>query len=321
MTQSNKSAQGGSSRHAVATLTAAAFSARGVYEFRDAVVQFVRQALPPAERDPAWLGNLGSRLVAAARNVCLAGPRGAAQGEQPLPGTPGPEEALDGLARCLETAAAYIDEHGVGPVTGDALVAATTSLHTAVLGIARRATASDELAVVRNLESDGAPPTLLFRLDGEPLWLNAAATRVCQRRELQPARLSADGAELARELAARSYPLGGDWEAGQSMARRGPRTDMHLRALLRGGPLDAATVLIEVVVSEARRQTRLTARELQVARLLVDLGGYQRVAEAMSLSLDSVRTYVRRVYRKLAINNQAQLRARLTYEGILADAR
>jgi DNA-binding CsgD family transcriptional regulator len=48
-------------------------------------------------------------------------------------------------------------------------------------------------------------------------------------------------------------------------------------------------------------------------------GSYRVVADETGISLDSVRTYVRRVYKKLGINSRSQLRARLIHEGLYAD--
>ncbi len=311
-----------SSLHAVAALTAAAFSAQGVHAFGDAIIQHVRQSLPALQRNPTWLGSLNGRLVAATRRVCLAS-LDASDGdsaEDPA-GNLQADVAANEFTRILDSAAAYLDEHGIGPVSGETLRTAAGSLHAAALGIIRRGAASGELTAVKGLEQDGAPPTLLFRLDGEMVWLNATLAQLCKRREIPPTQVSADAKDLVRELSASSRPLGGELDVGAGLARRGNRTDMHLRAVLRRGPADGSATLIEVVVSEARRQTRLTTRELQVARLLLEHGAYLKVAEAANLSLDSVRTYVRRAFRKLAVSNQAQLRARLVYDGMLADSR
>ena len=55
----------------------------------------------------------------------------------------------------------------------------------------------------------------------------------------------------------------------------------------------------------------LTARELQVAHAMAAGLSYQGVADKYRRALDTVRTYVKRIYRKLDINSKGELIARL----------
>ena len=57
----------------------------------------------------------------------------------------------------------------------------------------------------------------------------------------------------------------------------------------------------------------LTARELQVARAMATGLSYQGVADKHRLALDTVRTYVKRIYRKLDINSKGELIARFRW--------
>lgn len=57
----------------------------------------------------------------------------------------------------------------------------------------------------------------------------------------------------------------------------------------------------------------LTARELQVARAMAAGLSYQGVADKYRLALDTVRTYVKRIYRKLDINSKGELIARFRW--------
>jgi DNA-binding NarL/FixJ family response regulator len=54
----------------------------------------------------------------------------------------------------------------------------------------------------------------------------------------------------------------------------------------------------------------LTPRELQLVQAIEEGLSYRLVAERLSISLNTVRTYIRRVYDKLEINSKAELTAR-----------
>lgn len=57
-------------------------------------------------------------------------------------------------------------------------------------------------------------------------------------------------------------------------------------------------------------RTDLTVREQQVLRGLTDGLSYQGIADQLCLSLDTVRTHVRQVYRKLGVNSRPGLLAK-----------
>lgn len=61
----------------------------------------------------------------------------------------------------------------------------------------------------------------------------------------------------------------------------------------------------------AAMQYRLSAREREIARLLIDGYAALNVAAVLELSENTVRTYVRRLYKKLNVNNRADLVCRL----------
>ncbi|MFO7552955.1 MAG: helix-turn-helix transcriptional regulator [Haliea sp.] len=54
-------------------------------------------------------------------------------------------------------------------------------------------------------------------------------------------------------------------------------------------------------------ERRLSSRELQIARLLVDVGNTRRVGEILCISQWTVKNHLRNVYAKLNINNRAAL--------------
>jgi DNA-binding NarL/FixJ family response regulator len=60
----------------------------------------------------------------------------------------------------------------------------------------------------------------------------------------------------------------------------------------------------------------LSAREQQVLRGLAAGHSYQGIADQLCLSLDTVRTYIRQVYRKLEVNSRSGLLAKLLKQGV-----
>jgi DNA-binding NarL/FixJ family response regulator len=61
----------------------------------------------------------------------------------------------------------------------------------------------------------------------------------------------------------------------------------------------------------------LSDREQEVLRCLVDGMGYKQTAEHLDLSLDTVRTYIRRVYRKLQVHSVAEAVSRAVRERLV----
>lgn len=114
------------------------------------------------------------------------------------------------------------------------------------------------------------------------------------------------------------------------LAKRTPPVDLiaELRVVLAGGaPLSAGvarTVLTLIREPTERRRPatptadlHLTEREQDVLRRLVQGLSYQRVADDLGISLDTVRTHVRRVYSKLQVHSVAQAVSRALREGLV----
>lgn len=301
----------------MATLLARSFAARSVHDIADAVLGHMREAMDAQGREPTWMGNLRRGLAQAARDVCLAElPR--VEDSDAVIDAPGTEQRL---LDCITQAAQQIDGQRNGSLDGSCLRSCGPALVAAARGVARRSSGREELQAARELEESGAPPALLFRLDGDLIWFNGALATLCERLDVDRATVRKDAKLLVRNLALASRALGGSADAGKGASVLGARTELFLRALLRPGRGDLGTMLIEVIVSQARRETRLTPRELQVACMLAEHGSYRPIAKSTGLSLDSVRTYVRRVYRKLAVNNRNLLKARLIHDGLFSESR
>ncbi len=83
-----------------------------------------------------------------------------------------------------------------------------------------------------------------------------------------------------------------------------------LESFRRVVPLDATP-------AASPTRLNLTEREQQVLRGLVDGLAYREVAERLGVSLDSVRTYVRGVYRKLQVHSVGAAVSRALRDGLV----
>lgn len=75
---------------------------------------------------------------------------------------------------------------------------------------------------------------------------------------------------------------------------------------------NSCRILIEEEHERRRQEELLTVRELQIAKGIIDGLSYKLIASRHSISLDTVRVYVKRVYKKLKINSKGELFAHLT---------
>ena len=72
---------------------------------------------------------------------------------------------------------------------------------------------------------------------------------------------------------------------------------------------DICRSLVEQAYLRKKYEDVLTQREQQVARGIVEGMSYKMIAGQYNISLDTVRAYVKRVYRKLKINSKSELMA------------
>ena len=70
--------------------------------------------------------------------------------------------------------------------------------------------------------------------------------------------------------------------------------------------------LIEQSFKSKKYEDLLTARELQIAKGIIEGLSYKMIAQKYTISLDTVRIYIKRIYRKLQINSKGELIAQLT---------
>lgn len=99
----------------------------------------------------------------------------------------------------------------------------------------------------------------------------------------------------------------------------------QLRSVMAGGsPLSAgvARTVLEIIrqlgpEKEPRAEVDLTPREQEVLACLVQGMSYKAVARELEISIDTVRSHIRAVYRKLQVNNVAEAVGRALREGLV----
>ncbi|WP_129716017.1 response regulator transcription factor [Pedobacter sp. SYP-B3415] len=72
--------------------------------------------------------------------------------------------------------------------------------------------------------------------------------------------------------------------------------------------------LISQMQLARQQEDLLTARELQIAKGIVDGLSYKLVADRYNIALDTVRVYIKRVYRKLNIHSKGELITMLLHQ-------
>jgi DNA-binding CsgD family transcriptional regulator len=279
----------------------------------------VRDGLLVETRSMGQLDSVEHRMLLALEDVYLASlhPLGPQEGMNPsLAERISTAESY--YAEQLETAARMMDRAGLVSSDGAILRAAAPAIAEAAQNIARRRSNDYALDVARDLEKLGAAPSMLFALDGRAVWVNHALTELTESRGLNRTQVIQAACRFAAPLCAalrcRKEP-----QTRADLRRRVNDLGVHLRGtvLRRNDNVGEALLLIEL--SEAKRATRLSARELQVALLVSQQHSYKQAAEIAQVSLDSVRTYVRRIYRKFGVSSRIQLKGRLIREGLMKE--
>jgi DNA-binding NarL/FixJ family response regulator len=85
----------------------------------------------------------------------------------------------------------------------------------------------------------------------------------------------------------------------------------------RGGSPMSSHIARKVVQSfqgtgpRLQAEEKLSHREQEVLSLLVKGYAYKQIAEQMSISMDTVRTYIRRIYEKLQVHSRTEVMTRL----------
>lgn len=278
----------------------------------DHIVSHVRDGLAPRDRNPDALKNLRERLAGNFEAILAESlpsdlPR-ADLGDLKLQGDP-----VESLLETLDAAAALLDAVPEARWDGAVLRASGNALADASRLLANRHCALCTLDTLRNLEELGAPPALVYLPNGSLVWINSALRRFHETRKVSRDALIEAASLFAGPFC--RFALLGD----KAPARKSVRLDqpaVHLKGEL-VMPRGARGASVVVTVSEARRASELSKRELEAARQLCLGGSYQAVADQLGISLDSVRTHLRRAYRKLGVSDRVAMKDRLIREGLL----
>lgn len=299
---------------ALAELLQKVYNAVDLSQISRAIVLHVRDGLPPEARNPGALETLERRLVMSLEDLYLASLYPEGETRNPML-SERISTAETYYQSQIDTASRMLDRVELITADGSVIRAAGEAIAEAAVDIVRRRSADYALEIARDQEKLGAPPSLLFQLDGRIIWSNHSLLEMIEQRRLDKAKLLQNAcrftAPLCAALRRREMP------EKSRLKQHFKEMGVHFRATImrKGESVGEALLLVEV--SEAKRATELSPRELQVARLVSEHGSYKTAAEIAEVSLDSVRTYIRRIYRKMGVSNRTQLKARMIREGLL----
>ena len=301
----------------LAELLQQVYNAVDLSQISRAIVLHVRDGLPPDARNPKALETLERRLVMSLEDLYLASLHegGPADGMNPSL-TERISTAETYYQSQIDTASRMLDRVELVTADGSVIRAAGDAIAEAAVDVVRRRSADFALEIARDQEKLGAPPSLLFQLDGRIVWSNHSLLEMVEQRKLDKAKLLQVACRFAAPLCAalrsREEPTD-KRQLRQHMKEIG----IHFRATVMRNGNSAGEALLLMEASEAKRATDLSPRELQIARLVSEHGSYQKAADMSNVSLDSVRTYIRRIYRKMGVSNRTQLKARMIREGLM----
>ena len=283
-------------------LVSDANESKSIHEVVAHVVVHVRDGTPAHLRDPAYLASLQKRLTIALTNLHTGNK--ATSSSKALKLTQAMSGAEGEFRALIETIATELEKLDEQDDAGLVLRASSDAIMRAAIATTLRVDSESALNMARQLEEPGAAPSILFDRLGSVVWVNKSLRGLLERRSIA---LETVLAKAVSTQAKQKIASARDESLGLLLA---------IKNRTRGDSgIDGLTV---VEVSGAKRATALTAREIEVAQLVVELGKYKEVAAASNLALNSVRTYVRRIYRKFGIHNRSELKARLIREGLIS---
>jgi DNA-binding CsgD family transcriptional regulator len=154
---------------------------------------------------------------------------------------------------------------------------------------------ADELAAIRAVYSlEGT--VLIVGAEPNPRGPHVATTDLPE--------VAAERLQLVADAARALFESGGD-ALCPLVVPRANGTILRVAALAR--PISGRSLALHVVFEEQRMNDNLSRREREIARMLVSGYTAVNIAATYGLSENTVRTYMRRLYRKLAVNNRADL--------------
>jgi DNA-binding CsgD family transcriptional regulator len=275
------------------------------------VLSFARESLPLASRSPALLNAHRERLRAACEKIfydTVAADNARPNSRPKRSAKPGDAEFRDTL---LQLAAELADNAPNRPHSQSLREGA--DILTEAAGLLARQRWSELLARdVRRLEAPESPPAASFLANGQMLWANSALLRLTHARDID----HGSAIETMTDFAATVAEAHADEAVLSPPEHRLEGYRVYLFGDVRTDGL-IGDLTVEIRASEVRRKLELTDRELQVARLIAESGSYRATAESLGIAIDTVRSHIRRVYRKLGVHDRVGLRARLRHNGLL----
>lgn len=96
------------------------------------------------------------------------------------------------------------------------------------------------------------------------------------------------------------------------LSKRTPLTKIQeaIFTIHRGGSYMSPSIARKVVdyfAPKAKKESNLTARQLQIVEGVVDGLSYKMIADKYMISINSVRDHIKKIYRNLEINSKAEL--------------
>lgn len=165
-------------------------------------------------------------------------------------------------------------------------------------------------------------PTFLIGEGARILWVNAAAERILVQGEPF---LRQNGllvcADKSQGAGFQVFLASVQTEPGAWIMNQADQTRLLVRgeSLRPAGEEHAVSVMLYPTNAEERyvwadfgRIFRLTKAELAVVKVLLNGASVDEIAEQQAVSVETVRTHVRRLYSKLGVNNREQLFATLS---------
>lgn len=299
---------------ALAELLQKVYNAADLSQISRAIVLHVRDGLPLEARNPGALETLERRLIMSLEDLYLASLHPEGETRNPTL-TERISTAETYYQSQIDTASRMLDRAELVSTDGSIVRAAGDAIAEAAVDLVRRRSADYALEIARDQEKLGAPPSLLFQLDGHIVWSNHSLLEMIEHRRLDKPKLLQNACRFAAPVCAALRSR--DEPEKNRLRQHFKNVGIHFRATVMRKSESGGEALLLVEVSEAKRATQLSPRELQVARLVSQHGSYKTAAEMASVSLDSVRTYIRRIYRKMGVSNRTQLKARMIREGLL----
>ncbi len=97
-----------------------------------------------------------------------------------------------------------------------------------------------------------------------------------------------------------------------------------IKEVLNGGAPMSPNIARMVIASMQQKNVipdenkyQLTSREIQILKALAEGTGYKMIAAQLVVSLDTIRTHIKNIYRKMQVHNQLEAISRARNEGVI----